>query len=118
MEHFANFHERSFAEILAGEQLLFAGARQVAERQNTHLLQAITAANRQLKISNWNAEQLRKPIAIALCFFVVEHVSRSFSVLQEQSCPRMIWMDFQNPLVALASSFVLLHIFVKNTEIQ
>ena len=50
-QHLADFDQRRLAEILAGQQFLLAGAGQIAERVDAHLLQAIAAADRQLEVA-------------------------------------------------------------------
>ena len=118
LQHVANFHERRLAEILAGQQFLLAGPRQIAERHDAHLLQAIAAANRQLEIGDRNAEHLAEPILAAPGVFVVVHVAGRVGVLEEQPRPRMIGKHVQNPPVALPRLFVLLHVFVQHAQIQ
>ena len=44
--------QRRLAEVLAASKLLLADARQVAERADVHLLQAIAAADRQLEVGD------------------------------------------------------------------
>ena len=118
LQHLADFDQRRFAEILARQQLLLGGPRQVAERHDAHLLQAVAAADRELEIGDRNAEHLAEPVLAAAGVFVVVHVARGVGVLEEQPGPRMIGKHVQNPLVALPGLVVLLHVFVQHAQVQ
>ena len=81
LQHVADFDQRRLAEVLAGQQFLLAASRQVAERHDAHLLQAIAAADRQLEVGDRDAEHLAEPILAAPRVFVVVHVARGIGVL-------------------------------------
>ena len=57
-QHVADFDQRRLAEVLAGQQLLLGGARQVAERVDAHLLQAVATADRQFKVGDGDIQHL------------------------------------------------------------
>ena len=65
-EHVADFNQRGFAEILAGQELLLGGFGQVAERHDAHFLQAVAAPDRQLEVGHRHAEDLGQPIRFRL----------------------------------------------------
>ena len=87
LQHVANFDERRFAEVLAREQLLLAGAGEVAERHDAHLLQAIAAADREFEIGDRNAEHLAEAILAAAGVFVVVHVAGGVGILLRTAGP-------------------------------
>ena len=118
LQHVADFDQRRFAEVLAREQFLLAAPRQIAERHDAHLLQAIAAADRQFEVGDRNAEHLAEPILAATRVFVVVHVAGGVGILLEQPSPRMIREYVEDPPVALPRFFVLLHVFVQHAQVQ
>ncbi len=92
--------------------------RQVAERHDAHLLQAIAAADRELEVGDRDAEHLAEPILAAAGVLVVVHVAGGVGILEEQPGPRMIREHVEDPLVALPRFFVLLHVFVQHAQVE
>ena len=118
VQHLADLDERRLAEILAGQQLLLAASRQIAERADAHLLQAIAAADRQLEIGDGNVEHRGQAVLPALGVFVVEHVARGRGVFEIQPGPRMVGIRIEDALVAQLRPVELLAIFVEHAQVQ
>ncbi len=54
----ADFLQRGLAEVLARQQFGFGDLGQIAERLDIHPGQAVAAANRQLEVGDWTAEEM------------------------------------------------------------
>ncbi len=115
-QHFTNFIQARFAEVLAAQQFRFAGSSQIADRFDAHLLQTVATANAQFEVRDGHVQGLSQAIVASLCFFVVQHVAGRRRILHVQQCLRMIGIAIQNPLVAHLCFVVLVVVFVDQAQ--
>ena len=112
-----DFIERRFAEVLAGEQLRFVDASQVAERTQVHALQAVSASHRKFEIADRDFHDLTVRDADLFIVGAVELRQRRFRVLVEQPRTFVERVGFREPFVAIGGFVVLVVVFVKYAEV-
>ena len=117
-QHFTDFEKAGFAEVLAAEKFRFARASQVANRINTHLLQAISASDAELEVRYRHVEGLSQAIVATLRVLVIKHVASRGRILHVKKGLRMVWVAIQDSLVAHLCLVELVVVFVDQAKID
>ena len=70
-----DFSQTGFAKVFIAEQIVLSNPEQIANVVQSHALEAVTAAHRQLEIGYGNFENLAVAIDLTLLVLIVVHTS-------------------------------------------